>query len=98
VINADPRRKYRLVRSYKERDYRQMLRDVEREKSNAFLCMLPAISREKEMKIMRQLEAEGPTENQTWFQMRKARVEQQRLMAPVPLSEHFNSLKKEEKW
>jgi hypothetical protein len=47
---------------------------------------------------MEQLEEEGPRPDQVWFQMRKARVEQSKYMVPVPLSQHFNSLKKEEKW
>lgn len=91
-------RKYKMVRKVKDQDMAQMERDIEREKANAFLCLHPAISRERENQIMAKIEAEGPTADRVWFQMRKARAEQGRYMVPVPLSEHYNSLRREEKW
>ncbi len=90
--------KYRMVRKVRDKHLEDMRRDIEREKANAFLCMHPAISWEREQRIMEKQEEEGPRQDQVWFRMRRARVEQQQRMVPVPLSEHFKSLRKEEKW
>lgn len=61
------------------------------------LLLHPAVSKAEDAEIRRKQEEGLPRPDQIWFQMRKAKIEATE-MAPVPLSEHFKSLRVEEKW
>jgi len=89
--------KYRMVHKPNKRSCAILNQDIQREKWNLKMVLNPAISREEEDKLFKELEEKSVDYPRLTFQMRKYKNECIRD-APMPLSQHYNNLRSNEGW
>lgn len=80
-------------------DYRKpkLLKEIEQEKNNMMYCMKPAVSVDKEEAFFKYYEANSPTRDEILTRLQQAKLEETKLK-PLPISIHYNCLKKKGGW
>ena len=83
--------KDRMVGKFLPHMKTKMEREVELEKNNIFYCLHPAVSLEAEDAFFKHRNETEPTNSQAWWKLKQAKIEST-VMAPLPLSNHFDAL------